>query len=71
MMVIEEGIPATPRTYPWIGISPNGHVVLLHSPECGITLIKSSSCTSKVGDYSKNLATEKFKHYTGTISLSN
>jgi hypothetical protein len=71
MVITEEVKPVSPRTYPWLGEALNGQVVLFHSSNCGIVLVKSLESERKVGRYSDMYNMDCFKPYTGTLTLSN
>ena len=56
-------------TYPFIGITRDGLIVLFSSEKCGITL--RGVGVFRRGEYSDNWGMSLFNPYQGTIELSN
>jgi len=61
------------QSYPYIGMSENGIIVLFNRTHCGTILLKSSSVSSvfNVGEYRTDWIESNFKPIGGEVVLSN
>lgn len=58
------------KTYPYLGISDNGCVVLFEEEKKGVCLVKGET-NNDVGGYSSMWGESMFKPFTGEIVMSN
>ncbi len=59
----------TPRSYPWLGVSPDNEVVLFSDYGVG-TRLRSSNGVSPIY-HSRGWRMESFKEFVGTIKVTN
>ena len=58
-------------TFPWIGVSEGGRVVLFVSETKGLCLVNNDGPGVERGEFWDGFDVEKFRPFDGTVELSN
>ena len=68
---VEDGEKAEEEKYPYIGVFPNGQLVLFHAEETGVCVGHIGEMSFRLGEYSSGWAESRASKYDGKVILAN
>jgi len=68
---VEDGEKAEEEKYPYIGVFPNGQLVLFHKETTGVCVGYCKDVEFELGEFSDGWAESRVSEYSGKVTLSN